>query len=108
MANVYSTQFIASHAGAPATFQCPVGFRAVLRCVTGFNSSLVDSGTLHLIHLPSDCTILQWVIAPPAAITGAESIIELMHFVFNEGEEIETSNDSTVDCTVSGFLLSLP
>jgi hypothetical protein len=108
VANVYSTQFVASHAGEPASFECPQGYRAVLRCITGFNANLADSGTLHVIHSPSDCTIIQWVIAPPAALQGAESIIELMHFVFNAGEAIYTSNDDSVDCTLSGFLLTLP
>lgn len=108
MANVYSTQFIASHAGTSSSFVCPGGFRAVLRCVTVFNASLLDSGTGHLVHQPSDCTIFQWVVAPPAAIAGAECVIQLLHFVFNEGESISTADDSSVDLTASGFLLTLP
>lgn len=108
MANVYSTQFIASHAGAAATFVCPAGYRAVLRCVTVFNSNVANSGTGHLIHSPSDCTVFQWVVAPPAAIEGAECVIQLLHFVFNEGESIYTADDGSVDLTASGFLLTLP
>jgi len=108
VANVYSHQFFVSHAGAPASFSCPQGYVAVLRNVLGFNSNVANSGTLHLIHSPSNATIMQWVIAPPAALSGAESINELLHFVFNAGETIFHSNDGSVDCAVSGFLLTLP
>lgn len=108
MANVYSHSMIKSHAGAAAVFECPEGYRAVVRCVTIFNSDLVNSGTGHLIHSPSLCTILQWVVAPPAAIVGAESVNQLLHFVFDWPDYIYIDNDPTVDMTVSGYLLTLP
>ena len=108
MAYVYSHSFIKSHAGLEVLYTCPAGFRAVVRNVTIFNSSLASSGTGHLIHWPSSCTILQWVVAPPAALEGAESVNQLLHFVFDAGEWITCANDSSVDMTVSGYLLSLP
>lgn len=73
-----------------------------------FNSSLADSGTGHLVHYESNCTILQWVIAPPAAIEGAEIVIVDLRFVFDESESIQCLNDASVDMTVSGYLLTLP
>lgn len=105
---VYSARFFASHAGAPVTYVCPAGYRAVMRWVSIFNANLANSGTGHIIHDQSSCTIIQWVVAPPAAVEGAEVVILDTHFVFDEGESISTANDSSVDMTVSGYLLTLP
>ena len=108
MADVYSTNFFNSHAGGPSSFQCPAGYRAVLRQVTVFNADTLNPRTGHLIHSPSNCTIFQWVVAPPATDYGAQVVLQLLHYVFNEGESISTANDGSIDMTCSGFLLTLP
>lgn len=108
MSNVYSHRFIASHAGASASYTCPAGYVAVLRGVTLFGAGIVYQ-TGHLIHADSDCTIVQWVLAPTeATAVGAQVVIIDMRFVFYAGETIFTADDSTVDLTASGFLLTLP
>jgi hypothetical protein len=108
MSDVYSVRFIASHAGAPATFTCPAGFRCVIKCVTLFNANSVLDETGHLIHSPSDCTILQRELGPTATGPIQQTQVDLFTFVFTEGESILTENDGDIDMTVSGFQLSLP
>lgn len=107
-AYVYSHSFLKSHGGLTLLYTCPSGYRAVVRNVTIFNSSLASAGTGHLIHWPSDCTILQRSLAPPAIDGTMQSSNDLLHFVFDAGEWITCANDPWVDMTVSGYLLTLP
>jgi hypothetical protein len=35
-------------------------------------------------------------------------VLQLLHFVFDYPDYVETANDSSIDMTVSGYLLTLP
>jgi len=80
----------------------------VLRSITAFNSDTTAGRTAHVIHRESNCTIFQWVVAPPIAGVGAEVVLQELRFVFEEGEHLDASNDLSIDLTLSGYLLSLP
>jgi len=99
---LYSARFLAVHAGAGATFVCPAGFRAVVRGITAFNASAIAHANAQLLHVDSDATLYQVDL-------GLQSFDWTdFRFVFNEGESIQAIPDSTVDMTVSGFLLTAP
>ena len=108
MANVYSTQFLTSHAGAPVTVFVPTGFVAVIRTITAFNASVIAPETAALVLVAEDVTIWQSLLTPgPPDVPNSSEVVN-MRTVLNPGQAIATNNGSDVDMTVSGYLLSLP
>lgn len=108
MSKVYSTLFIAVHAGAAGSYRVPEGYRAVVRWVTAFNGSTFAPETAALVKHAEAATIYQRLLEPtPDRNQGFYDSTEL-RVVLNETDEIVTNNGSDIDMTVSGYLLLLP
>jgi hypothetical protein len=105
---VYSARFIVAHAGATTTFMCPAGYRAVITCVTAFDSSAVASNSYNLVHVESNATIVWGLISQSIGAPGTKSEAIQLRFVFYEGESIKFFGDGTIDFSCSGYLLRLP
>lgn len=102
MARVYSTRFIAGHAGAGGTYTVLPGFLAVVRCVTAFNASAIINEIAEVALGSSATTFYQKDLAQQVC-----DITEL-RVVVPAGDSIVAASGADVDVTVSGYLLSLP
>jgi len=102
VARVYSAALLKSGSGAYVDYHVPANTITVVRWVTGFNAYAITSELLHLLIGPLGITLVQYEIGPQASWTQEYRVVLV------EGESLYTSNDGSIDCTVSGYELALP
>jgi len=106
MAQVYSTRFIQSRAGATQLYTVGAGFKAVIRCVTVNNTGPVTQSWQ--LFFNGGGGIVSGQMGSYEIIAGQCIVIGDLRVVLNPEEVVEWSADSDVDATVSGYLLTPP
>lgn len=108
MGIVYSTPFIHMHSGATQEYTVADGYKAVVRCITACNNSVVIPESAGVYA--TDYDIQLWTALMDfigGELNQTSQSVEL-RYVMLPGETLKMTGDDDVDGTVSGYLLSIP
>jgi hypothetical protein len=108
LSNVYSTRFILDKSGSLSTYTVPAGYRAVVKCITGLNTSSSAVAELQVVANPGSVVVVFENLPAYGRVIGTNGFVWFGMIVLNPGDSLRNASDATVDVSASGFLLLLP
>jgi hypothetical protein len=104
MTAIYSTRFLLDKSGTLSTYIVPAGATAVLKCVTGLNTSSTAIAELQVVANPGSVVVVFENLPQYGRVIGTNGFVWVGTLVLHAGDSLRNASDASVDVSASGFL----